>query len=112
VRDFFGICGTVTACRLCGDTEHPARFGFIEFATKESAQAAMQLTGVAFGSFPIRVAPSLTPVLPDTKRKVVPNVSNSQMKQVEDTLERINRRLQAKGKSIVTVNDLLLLIAF
>jgi arginine/serine-rich splicing factor 12 len=42
---FFAICGPITFCRLAGDESHPSRFAFIEFATKEAAQAAMMLNG-------------------------------------------------------------------
>eukprot|EP01156_Anaeramoeba_ignava_P003262 Anaeramoba_ignava/a221553_64.p1 GENE.a221553_64~~a221553_64.p1 ORF type:complete len:179 (+),score=55.35 a221553_64:60-596(+) len=53
VTQFFSSCGIVTACKLCGDTNHPKRFGFIEFATGDAAQKSISLSGMTLGSYPL-----------------------------------------------------------
>ena len=37
LKEFFLKHGSVNACRLAGDTNHPTRFGFVEFTTAEEA---------------------------------------------------------------------------
>eukprot|EP01090_Pellita_catalonica_P012877 TRINITY_DN2915_c0_g1_i1.p1 TRINITY_DN2915_c0_g1~~TRINITY_DN2915_c0_g1_i1.p1 ORF type:complete len:454 (-),score=39.85 TRINITY_DN2915_c0_g1_i1:28-1389(-) len=59
---FFTVCGQVSACRICGDTQHPTRFAFIEFTTPEAAVMALGLTGITLGSSPIKVVPSKTAI--------------------------------------------------
>lgn len=69
VKNFFeSICGEVTRLRLLGDHVHSTRIAFVEFAMAESAIIALNCSGMALGSQPVRVSPSKTPVRPRVTR--------------------------------------------
>ncbi|KFK38810.1 hypothetical protein AALP_AA3G163000 [Arabis alpina] len=69
VRNFFeSACGEVTRLRLLGDQLHSTRIAFVEFALADSALRALNCSGIAVGSQPIRVSPSKTPVRPRITR--------------------------------------------
>ncbi|WOK93843.1 polyadenylate-binding protein-interacting protein 9 [Canna indica] len=69
VKMFFEqLCGEVSHLRLLGDTAHPTRIAFVEFAQAESAILALNCSGMILGSLPIRVSPSKTPVRPRIPR--------------------------------------------
>ncbi|KAH3762679.1 Polyadenylate-binding protein [Pelomyxa schiedti] len=72
VQQFFSVCGPVTAVRLCGDTGHPSRFAFVEFATIEAAMTAQSLSGLSVGNHAIKVSPSKTAIQSGT---LTPTVS-------------------------------------
>lgn len=61
---FFGRCGHVVDCRICGDPKSQLRFAFVEFANIYGAKVALELTGTVVGLYPIRVSPSKTAILP------------------------------------------------
>ncbi|CAG8558073.1 949_t:CDS:2 [Diversispora eburnea] len=46
LTQFFSACGPVAYVKMAGDPAQPTRFAFLEFATFEGAQAAMQMNGV------------------------------------------------------------------
>jgi len=58
LRQFFSNCGQIVNVRLCGDLQHPTRFGFVEFTEPSSVLAAMSLTGYTVGTKVIRVEAS------------------------------------------------------
>nr|CAG4715645.1 unnamed protein product [Naegleria fowleri] len=64
VCEFFSYCGRIVNYRVCGDTQHPTRFGFFEFEQKESAQAAISLSGQFLGRYALRILGSRTPIQP------------------------------------------------
>ncbi len=50
VRSFFEqFCGKVCKLRVLGDSAHPTRIAFVEFALSEGAQAALQCSGAVIG---------------------------------------------------------------
>ncbi|KAJ6235311.1 polyadenylate-binding protein-interacting protein [Anaeramoeba flamelloides] len=59
---FFSSCGTIAACKLCGDTSHAKRFAFIEFTSPIEAQKALSLNGANLGFYSIQVHPSKTAI--------------------------------------------------
>ncbi|KAJ3443298.1 polyadenylate-binding protein-interacting protein [Anaeramoeba flamelloides] len=59
---FFGSCGTIAACKLCGDTNHAKRFAFIEFTSQLEAQKALGLSGSTLGFYSLQVHPSKTAI--------------------------------------------------
>ncbi|XP_022982064.1 polyadenylate-binding protein-interacting protein 9-like [Cucurbita maxima] len=61
---FREYCGYVNDCRICGDPHSVLRFAFVEFANEPSARAATGLSGTMVGSYPIKVLPSKTAILP------------------------------------------------
>ncbi|XP_022733635.1 polyadenylate-binding protein-interacting protein 9-like isoform X2 [Durio zibethinus] len=69
VKNFFeSACGEVTHLRLLGDHVHSTRIAFVEFAMAESAIIALNCSGTALGTQPVRVSPSKTPVRPQVPR--------------------------------------------
>ncbi|KAI4319942.1 hypothetical protein MLD38_033477 [Melastoma candidum] len=60
----FNTCGQVVDCRVCGDPNSCLRFAFIEFTEQEGAQAALGLSGMMLGFYPVRVMPSKTAIAP------------------------------------------------
>ncbi|KAL6838661.1 hypothetical protein ACP4OV_031375 [Aristida adscensionis] len=64
LADIFSTCGQVVDCRICGDPHSVLRFAFIEFADEEGARTALNLGGMIFGFYPLRVLPSKTAILP------------------------------------------------
>ncbi|GMN57847.1 hypothetical protein TIFTF001_026948 [Ficus carica] len=72
VKTFFETaCGEVTRIRLLGDHVHSTRIAFVEFAMAESAIVALNCSGMALGTQPIRVSPSKTPVRSRVARPVL-----------------------------------------
>lgn len=61
-RFFEALCGQVCRLRLLGDHAHSTRIAFVEFASADSALAALSCSGALLGTMPIRVSPSKTPV--------------------------------------------------
>ncbi|KAE8649245.1 polyadenylate-binding protein-interacting protein 9 [Cucumis sativus] len=61
---FREFCGYVNDCRICGDPHSVLRFAFVEFANEHSARAAVGLSGTVVGSYPVKVLPSKTAILP------------------------------------------------
>ncbi|CAM6098698.1 unnamed protein product [Calypogeia fissa] len=59
---FEGLCGDISQLRLFGKSHHPTNIAFVEFVRPESAVAALDQSGRIFGSLPIRVSPSKTPI--------------------------------------------------
>ncbi|KAJ6239417.1 polyadenylate-binding protein-interacting protein [Anaeramoeba flamelloides] len=51
---YFSSCGTVAACKLCGDTNHPKRFAFIEYTAPIEADKALSLNGSNLGFYSIQ----------------------------------------------------------
>ncbi|KAE9620810.1 putative RNA recognition motif domain-containing protein [Lupinus albus] len=60
----FSTCGQVIDCRICGDPHSVLRFAFVEFTDEYGARAALSLDGTVLGSFPVKVLPSKTAILP------------------------------------------------
>ncbi len=54
LTQFFSACGPVAYVKMAGDPAQPTRFAFLEFATFEGAQAAMQMNGVMLGDRPLK----------------------------------------------------------
>jgi len=70
VKHFFGMAGRVTACRIRSNPAQDAKFAFVEFSDRLSAQNALQCSGQALGKKTLKVsrsnsaiqtAPSRTP---------------------------------------------------
>jgi len=62
--EFFNqLCGSVVKVALAGDSEHAARFAFVEFATTDSRNDALTKTGKILCNRSIRVNASRTPIL-------------------------------------------------
>ncbi|KAK9811683.1 hypothetical protein WJX72_008309 [[Myrmecia] bisecta] len=59
-----GCSGQVVDCRVCGDPNSAMRFAFIEFNTVDAAKQALQKNGTVLGSYPLRVLPSKTAIVP------------------------------------------------
>lgn len=73
VKYFFeSYCGKVSRLRLLGDNVHSTRICFVEFATAESAIAALDCSGRILGNQALRVSPSKTPVRPRPPRLAHP----------------------------------------
>lgn len=62
VIDFFAYCGSMTNYKVCGDSSHPTRFAFIEFANSESARRAIVLSGTSLGNSALRISLSKTAI--------------------------------------------------
>ncbi|KAF5766498.1 putative RNA recognition motif domain, nucleotide-binding alpha-beta plait domain superfamily [Helianthus annuus] len=60
----FSTYGQVLDCRVCGDPHSRLRFAFLEFADKNSARSALNLSGMMMGFSQITVLPSKTAILP------------------------------------------------
>ncbi|KAI4363699.1 hypothetical protein MLD38_019886 [Melastoma candidum] len=60
----FNTCGQVVDCRVCGDPNSCLRFAFIEFPEDEGTKAALGLSGMMLGFYPVRVMPSKTAIAP------------------------------------------------
>lgn len=54
VKAFFASCGEVRSVRMAGDEIQSLKFAFVEFASVESAQSAMQLNGAMLGDRPVK----------------------------------------------------------
>ncbi|OIV99027.1 hypothetical protein TanjilG_32286 [Lupinus angustifolius] len=64
LASLFSTCGQVIDCRICGDPHSVLRFAFVEFTDEHDARAALSLNGTLLGSFPVKVLPSKTAILP------------------------------------------------
>ncbi|KAL6051259.1 MKI67 FHA domain-interacting nucleolar phosphoprotein isoform X2 [Balamuthia mandrillaris] len=62
IFSFFSCCGTVTNIRLAGDPSYATRFGFVEFASEDSAQKACTLSGTELDGKKLRVTMSRTAI--------------------------------------------------
>lgn len=64
LQEFFQqACGSVVKVALAGDSDHSARFAFVEFATPDSRNKALTLSGTKLADKAIRVNASRTPIL-------------------------------------------------
>ncbi|XP_063936531.1 polyadenylate-binding protein-interacting protein 12 [Daucus carota subsp. sativus] len=60
---FESFCGKVLCLRVFDNRHYPTCAAFVEFATSESAVAALNCSGFVLGALPIRVNPSKTPII-------------------------------------------------
>lgn len=80
---FLNLCGTVSKIRLLGDAQHDTKIAFVEFATSESAAAALRCTGALLGPLPIRVSASKTPVRTEGRRSKEPSMGQMHSGQLQ-----------------------------
>jgi len=97
---FFSVCGPIVYYRMAGDDNHPARFAFIEFATVQAADIAIQLSGTTLLDRPIRVNHSKTPITKPIKKETSLEEEEIQRK-LKAASDAINRKLKAidEGKN-------------
>ena len=77
----FGTCGDINLAKIATegmglkadaglflqmDSKLGTRFGFVEFQTRQGAEAATKLDGILLGGRPIRVGPSNGPIIQPT----------------------------------------------
>ncbi|KAJ3434801.1 polyadenylate-binding protein-interacting protein [Anaeramoeba flamelloides] len=81
---FFSSCGTIAACKLCGDTNHAKRFAFLEFTTPIEAQKALGLSGSTLGFYSLQVQPSTNAI--KNPSYINPNFQNQSNEEQSGTL--------------------------
>ncbi|KAL6777202.1 CGL28 [Auxenochlorella protothecoides x Auxenochlorella symbiontica] len=93
----FLSCGSIVDCRICGDTQGPLRFAFIEFCSVEAAQKAVSRSGQLVGNCIVRVSPSKTAIVP-VSNTYLPR-SSSEWEQVARTVyvTNVDRRLEREA---------------
>ncbi|KAJ9173294.1 hypothetical protein P3X46_016445 [Hevea brasiliensis] len=65
LADLFVHVGNVVDCSMCSDPNISGHhFAFVEFSDEEAANAAVNLSGIMHGSYPLRVVPSKTGIVP------------------------------------------------
>lgn len=67
----FGTCGVINLAKIATEgmglkADAGTRFGFVEFQTRQGADAATKLDGILLGGRPIRVGPSNGPIIQPT----------------------------------------------
>lgn len=82
----FQACGRVVDCRVCGDPNSAMRFAFIEFMEEAAVQLALTRHGVILGTYPLRVLPSKTAIVP---------VNNQYLPRTEEERELCGRTVYA-----------------
>ncbi|CAG8601777.1 6534_t:CDS:2 [Ambispora gerdemannii] len=92
LTQFFSACGPVAYVKMAGDPAQPTRFAFLEFATYEGAQAAMQMNGVMLGERPLKVNHSKNAINKTPKKNDAPDVQAT-MRRVREAQARIQSRL-------------------
>ncbi|CAG8623837.1 10664_t:CDS:2, partial [Paraglomus occultum] len=92
LTEFFSTCGPVAYVKMAGDPAQPTRFAFLEFATFEGAQAAMQMNGVMLGDRPLKVNHSKNAINKTPKKTDAPDVQAT-MRRVREAQMRIASRL-------------------
>ncbi|KAJ1738807.1 hypothetical protein LPJ78_005011 [Coemansia sp. RSA 989] len=55
LMDFFSSCGPVAYVKMAGDGLQPTRFAFVEFASQETCQRALQMNGQMLADRPLKV---------------------------------------------------------
>eukprot|EP00756_Hemistasia_phaeocysticola_P057190 Hpha_TRINITY_DN33817_c0_g1::TRINITY_DN33817_c0_g1_i1::g.27418::m.27418 len=60
--EFISSCGEVTCHKLAGDTTRPSTFAFVEYATREGADALILRSGEKLGRFEVRCRFSKKPI--------------------------------------------------
>lgn len=87
LKKFFIGCGVVTCLKLAGDViGKPSRFGFVEFASPEMADRAIQLNGAILADRPLKIGPSKNSILKPSnqaKEKAAPE------KNVDDIMAKV-----------------------
>ncbi|RIB20638.1 hypothetical protein C2G38_1176981 [Gigaspora rosea] len=96
LTQFFSACGPVAYVKMAGDPAQPTRFAFLEFATFEGAQAAMQMNGVMLGDRPLKVNHSKNAINKTPKKNDAPDVQAT-MRRVREAQLRIANRLNTDG---------------
>ncbi|CAG8646440.1 8083_t:CDS:2 [Rhizophagus irregularis] len=96
LTQFFSACGPVAYVKMAGDPAQPTRFAFLEFATYEGAQAAMQMNGVMLGDRPLKVNHSKNAINKTPKKTDAPDVQAT-MRRVREAQLRIANRLNTDG---------------
>jgi len=66
VKEYFSSCGDINVLKVAGTNS--IRYAFIEFATAEAAKKTFQLTGQMLMECPIKVGPSKTAIITQTKK--------------------------------------------
>ncbi|KAL6076629.1 Round spermatid basic protein 1-like protein [Balamuthia mandrillaris] len=101
---YFSFCGPITYCRMAGDESHPARFAFIEFATMDGANAAMQLNGTILIDRVLKVNRSKNPIVKAPKQ-LDPRREARILKRLRRAVEKINARCQAIEEGKISPED-------
>eukprot|EP00117_Sycon_ciliatum_P030595 scpid66748/ scgid24077/ Splicing regulatory glutamine/lysine-rich protein 1; Serine/arginine-rich-splicing regulatory protein 86; Splicing factor, arginine/serine-rich 12; Splicing regulatory protein 508 len=96
---FEARCGEVLYVRMAGDETQPTRFVFVEFATPEAVNIALQYNGAMFGDRPLKVNHSKNAVVkPQIK------THDQASREVQATMEAV-RRAQAEIGKEISVDD-------
>ncbi|DBA72940.1 TPA: Poly(A) RNA polymerase cid13 [Trebouxia sp. C0005] len=86
LANLFQECGRVVDCRVCGDPNSAMRFAFIEFLEESAAKIALTRNGAVLGTYPLRVLPSKTAIVP---------VNNQYLPRTEEERELCGRTVYA-----------------
>ncbi|DBA85978.1 TPA: Poly(A) RNA polymerase cid11 [Trebouxia sp. C0004] len=86
LANLFQECGRVVDCRVCGDPNSAMRFAFIEFLEESAAKIALTRNGTVLGTYPLRVLPSKTAIVP---------VNNQYLPRTEEERELCGRTVYA-----------------
>ncbi|CAG8562748.1 17084_t:CDS:2 [Acaulospora colombiana] len=102
LTQFFSACGPVAYVKMAGDPAQPTRFAFLEFATFEGAQAAMQMNGVMLVNHSKNA-------INKTPKKTDSTDVQATMRRVREAQLRIANRLNTDGptadNSPTSMND-------
>lgn len=65
LANLFVHVGHVVDCRICSNPNISGHyFAFVEFSDEEAANTALKLSGISLGSYPLRLEPSRTGIVP------------------------------------------------
>jgi RNA recognition motif-containing protein len=95
IKHFFSSCGTILFVKMAG-RQPPARFAFVEFASKQAANTALTLTGSILLDCSLKVGKATNPIIkPKTKQD--PSKLDEIMKRVEAARAKVaNKVTEAK----------------
>ena len=113
----FGTCGVINLAKIATEgmglkADAGTRFGFVEFQTRQGADAATKLDGILLGGRPIRVGPSNGPIIQPTaygpgaatmrNRPPLYKVSAGGFVILDEKAEEsINKRIEARMGSVL-----------
>jgi hypothetical protein len=91
IKHFFSSCGTILFVKMAG-RQPPARFAFVEFASKTAAATALTLTGSILLDCSLKVGKATNPII-KPKTKTDPNKLDDIMRKVREAQNKIGSKV-------------------
>lgn len=97
LKHFFSTCGTILFVKMAG-RQPPARFAFIEFASKQAAATALTLSGAILLDCSVKIGKATNPII-KPKEKTDTNKLEEIMRKVRANIGKIDKKVKPRSRS-------------